>query len=842
MVSSAMTAATRAGGLLLLLGVLAVPVRAQPPAPLPTLHVTVTDAQQLAIPGATCTLIPAGSPTGEVLIADERGGCAFANVQPGTYVLRVELDGFEPFHHARFVIAPDAKIELPVVLSVARMAQSVTVTAATPLDTSVSAGAVPAAGNIEHNVLRKLPLPGAALDAALPLVPGVLRSSTGELSFNGANERQSALLVNGMNAVDPATGNFRVSLPIDSVEAVQVFLHPYTAEYGQFTGGITRVYTREGADKWHFELNDFLPDFRFVNGRVHGIAEDSPHLHVSGPLIGGKLRLSQSVSYAIAKTPVRGLQFPDNETKSESFSDFTQLDTTPWRGHAERATFGFSPLRDDYVGLDVFRPKAVTPSRTQRDVWGTVRDNSQMFGGFLTSAVSYRSFDVDVFGQRSGEMTLTPTGELGSYFATQDRRSARLEIFESYALPTRHVLGTHDIKVGADVNRSTSNLVFQANPVNIVRADGTLARRIEFAAVPPIDAQNRETTAFVQDRWMLRSNLSVDLGLRFENQRIADPHLVVPRAGFAWSPVDGGQTVLRGGIGLFYDKVPLNIRSFAQYPARLITRYAADGRTVMDSRLYDNILADAEEPRIVNHKAVDDETAFVPVNLTWNLQIDHTFSPDLVVRANVTSSQTDNIYIVQPRAHVSGTAAILLSSTGEARYRALEVAGRIGPAERGLNVSYTRSRSRGDLNDFNTAFGDFAYPTIRPNQYSNQPEDTPNRFLAWGSFALPYRFNVAPVFEARTGFPYSVRDEEQNFVGTRNSDATRFPWFVALDMELSKEIRVSRNYGIKLSVRGFNLTNHFNPRDVRSNIADPQFGQFLASYRRYFAGGFDIMF
>jgi hypothetical protein len=59
---------------------------------------------------------------------------------------------------------------------------------------------------------------------------------------------------------------------------------------------------------------------------------------------------------------------------------------------------------------------------------------------------------------------------------------------------------------------------------------------------------------------------------------------------------------------------------------------------------------------------------------------------------------------------------------------------------------------------------------------------------------------------------------------------------------VSKELRVSKNYGIKLSARGFNLTNHFNPRDVRSNIADPQFGQFLASYRRYFAAGFDIVF
>ena len=100
----------------------------------------------------------------------------------------------------------------------------------------------------------------------------------------------------------------------------------------------------------------------------------------------------------------------------------------------------------------------------------------------------------------------------------------------------------------------------------------------------------------------------------------------------------------------------------------------------------------------------------------------------------------------------------------------------------------------------------------------------------------------APVFETRSGFPYSIVDAEQNYVGIRNADTRRFPTFVAIDAEVSKEIRVTTNYGIRLSIRGFNLTNHFNPRDVHANLADPRFGQFLASYYRYFAVGFDIVF
>jgi hypothetical protein len=85
-------------------------------------------------------------------------------------------------------------------------------------------------------------------------------------------------------------------------------------------------------------------------------------------------------------------------------------------------------------------------------------------------------------------------------------------------------------------------------------------------------------------------------------------------------------------------------------------------------------------------------------------------------------------------------------------------------------------------------------------------------------------------------------DASQSFVGIRNDTRTRFPLFAALDMEVAKEFQVTAKYAVRLSVKGFNLTNHFNPRDVHANIDDPAFGQFVASYRRYLSGGFDVLF
>jgi len=131
---------------------------------------------------------------------------------------------------------------------------------------------------------------------------------------------------------------------------------------------------------------------------------------------------------------------------------------------------------------------------------------------------------------------------------------------------------------------------------------------------------------------------------------------------------------------------------------------------------------------------------------------------------------------------------------------------------------------------------------IRQNQFSNLPFDVPHRLIAWGTVALPHRISIAPIIEARSGFPFSVRDAEQNFVGVRNSSQTRFPQFFAIDMEIAKEFQVTKKYGFRLSLQIFNLTDHFNPRNVRTNTADPAFGQFSSSYQRYFTGGLDILF
>ena len=69
---------------------------------------------------------------------------------------------------------------------------------------------------------------------------------------------------------------------------------------------------------------------------------------------------------------------------------------------------------------------------------------------------------------------------------------------------------------------------------------------------------------FIQDDWRVKPNLTVSAGLRYEVQTLVGDHKDwAPRLGFAWAPGSGAngrrKTVIRGGVGLFYDRIGLNL-------------------------------------------------------------------------------------------------------------------------------------------------------------------------------------------------------------------------------------------------------------------------------------------
>jgi hypothetical protein len=194
--------------------------------------------------------------------------------------------------------------------------------------------------------------------------------------------------------------------------------------------------------------------------------------------------------------------------------------------------------------------------------------------------------------------------------------------------------------------------------------------------------------------------------------------------------------------------------------------------------------------------------------------------------------------IVQPL-EAGSTATLRLDSTGRSFYRETEVTLRYGDSElQQLSISYVRSHAVGNLNAFDTYFGTFRVPIVRPDQYALSPTDVPNRLLIRGIVTVR-KWTFSSLVELRNGFPYSLVDQDQQFVGIRNG-GRRFPNLYTVDVSI---IRSAKLFGheVRYGARGYHLLNNFAPRDVQSNIDSPDFGTFLNPMPRRFALNFTFL-
>ena len=174
---------------------------------------------------------------------------------------------------------------------------------------------------------------------------------------------------------------------------------------------------------------------------------------------------------------------------------------------------------------------------------------------------------------------------------------------------------------------------------------------------------------------------------------------------------------------------------------------------------------------------------------------------------------------------------LTLAAVGESRYWELETTGRYLASEHAdVTVSYVRSQSTRDLNDYDQFFGNFRNPIIRSNEHGLSPTDVPNRLIVRGTVGLPGQWVLSPLYEWRTGFPWSAVNEFQDFVGERNRSG-RLPTVSSFDFTLARPWRF-RKYRFTGGIRIFNAFDSGNERDVQANITAPDYGRFYNPIQR----------
>jgi hypothetical protein len=770
---------------------------------------TVTARQgDVRLPGVEVSLAdPATGRTVKTAFSDASGQYRFDGLTPGSYDLVARLAGFLDKKVSPLTLASGEKREVPLALELAPVSETVSVRGEAGV---ARPNASESKESLSGRMLDVMPVDSNSYRALLPMLPGVVRQPDGRISMKGSRPTQGALNVGAGSGVDPSTGNFGVELPSDAVEMLDVVPNPYAAEDGRFSAGLVRVETRAGSGTWRATANSLIPMpcLTLCDGYSWGVRNYNPRIWFGGPLVKDRIFISQALEYRLTHARIPSLPDPDNLQRSDSFDVFTRVDIHPAAGHALTATVAFFPRELHNATLNTFNPQEVNPDLRS---WGynvALAESATLSPrSVLASFFSASLYDTEVEAHNGQDMELTVDGNRGGYFNRQQRRTHAYQWSETVTLSRSSRVGDHLVKVGFDALRSSYTGESASRPVIVRRADGTVGWRQDFSGPTAQRAAGTDVAVYIQDRWRVNRRLVVEPGVRADHDGVLGRATLSPRLGAVVSVFPPDVGILRGGVGLFCERTPLNVAAFESFEAATVTHFGPDGTTALSP------------PVTWAHRALSLDT---PRAFVWNVEYAHRLGSNVFVKVNHLERSGSREFIVDPVITANGH-ELRLDSSGRSEFRETEVSVRLGRSDdRQVTTSYVRAHASADLNAYDLYFGTFRQPVIQPNESSITPVEVPNRLLIRATVPVVKRWSAGALLEVRDGFPYSLINEDQAFVGPRNTGG-RLPTLCTLDVSLLRPA-VILGRDVRYGVKVFHVLGTFEPRDVQNNVDSAAFG------------------
>lgn len=539
----------------------------------------VYDSDGEPLPGV---LVAAGSPSqigGEqTAVTDESGHFIYTQLAPGTYRVRLDLDGFAPQELTEVEVRLERLTEVRATLSSVRFGDEVKVIATTPVidPEQVSTGHTFTADYIAET--------SSGWTQLTTSTPGV--SPTNFRRVLGSTPQDNTYLLDGMNATHafqrfPALASF--SLPFDAVQEVSLQTSGYEAEYGQASGGVVNVVTKSGGNAFAGTLDARYTDDSFEATGEHHDPDDQAseetdiNATLGGPLLKDRLWFFTAAgNWAQLYTPTEAQSTEDREQEIY----LARLTWQPGPSWSVALRHSDGPYEAAFLGSS----RLVSPEATRRQDDQPSAISSLRVTGVLSPSLFWegrlgaQTWDEDVLPNSGdletiGHFNLVTAENYGNYMEQFYAESNETNVEADVTWMPDLGGGSHEIKAGVRYGdpRLTEERCLTGGAgcprgedrfrfFDIVGADSapTAYRMDVWAGAGVNEYGGRLGALYAQDAWRLGPDLTLKLGLRWDQtqwdsgaETLADLSKVQPRIGVAWDMTSDGRNLLRASWGHF---------------------------------------------------------------------------------------------------------------------------------------------------------------------------------------------------------------------------------------------------------------------------------------------------
>ena len=579
-----------------------------------TLSGRVQDATHAVVAGATVTVTDTHTGSSRRAVSNAYGEFSVdALPVAGEYDVATDKAGFAPARIAHLMLGGGSTARLAIVLSVAPDQTFVTVegTAQDVNITQPEAGIRLSARQIDEVPLLNrritfLPLLNAANRPAIN--QGDIFMNQNLFTTNGGGRRQQAFVVDGANGND-SWGRQTIfsNIPQEAVQEMAVLTQSFSAEYGASTGSVVNIITKSGGNKLH---GDVLELYRpaDIEARLSGF---TPASATSGNQITGD-QLAQtagSLSGKLLKNDPTYFFFAGEFSRQRRTSSVNSaISPGTFVGHYRdlvadlRLDRQFSAANNAFlrIGADGFydtNPNGIVGGTSLPSVARTFRRKTYSIEAGETAILSPKFVNnLRLQFQLASPITEFDPVTLGTQYSvpisggptfTSGTSQSALLMNRQYGVneTLSAVLGRHQLVVGGDWlfahtggdSKEFGGPYFLGRFVynTCAQPGDTLAQLIAYCESPTfLNNINNVATytqgfgnpsytvndnlfaVFAQDNYRVSHKLTLNLGLRYEDQTFTDQRTnFAPRVGFVYDPRGTGATIVRGGFGIYYSQV-----------------------------------------------------------------------------------------------------------------------------------------------------------------------------------------------------------------------------------------------------------------------------------------------
>jgi len=866
----------------------------------------VVDPSGAAVERARVTARATDTNLTSAAVTDNQGRFRFSYLKVGGYEIRIHKEGFADAARALTLSAGSA-FELPVSLAIAASNANVTVTGqAEALETARTQ----VSGTVSETEVNELPLSGRNFFDFALLIPGVSPTNTAAnqlfaetsavpgqgTSIGSQRNFSNSFIVDGLSDNDDAAGVAGAFYGLDVVQEFQVVTSGGQAEFGRALGGYVNIVTRSGGNTLHGDLYGYFRNQRLnaanaLSNTALPLTQAQYGASVGGPLVHDRTfyfanfeqrELNQSglttitpANVATINAHLTAVGYPGPLIATGIYSNpvhnsnvlakvdhqFSQRDQFNVRYSLyhvnainSRGAGGLSAptasanLNDGDQSIAVSNIATLSPrlvNETRGQYWHS--DLKAPPSDLIGPAVSISG--VASFGTLSG----SPTGRLNKLGEAVDNLS--------------YQTGGHAIRGGIEYLYNDDTITFPrtfrgsysfSSLANFLSGVYNSSGFTQTFANSVVHQANPNIGFYAQDEWRVSTRLTLNLGVRYDLEFLktiaTETNNVSPRGGFAWTPFASRKTVIRGGYGLFYDRVPLRSLANALLSASNTTNPAnlsqvsislSPGQT--GAPVFPNILSSLTLPAgvLFNFSTMDPHMRNA-YSEQGNFEIEHQLGANSMIKVGyqhlrglrLIASVNQNV----PSCAASGTNNgcrpnpaygndSQYSSLADSHYDGLHVSFVQRPARWGnYRISYTYSKALDNVGEFFFSSPIDNFDIWR--DYGRSDDDQRNRLVfdgtvhtastkgstAWQRFS--HGIQLTAMLQYYSRLPFNITTGANTIQGTGarptidgvfiNRNAGSGFDFFNMNARLSRGFQLTERLRMEAFAEGFNLANHVN--------------------------------